>query len=266
MNDEISDLEATELSEKLKAKFSRVTFDQEIPLRPSHNVAKRGFAATASVAAAVLAFVTLTPNAPTPVWAAEPVTLTQTQTDSINSICQSALDKGSARTKLSIDLSTAIASDFRGGLGFSIYADQLSGLQIFCNFQELNGEFKVLGIAIASSDSTTLGDEKSNLVMVKKSEISQDGNVVQKSDEIITITQNSDPKTLWNGEQIGLVMGSLSDGATQIELRSEKYPTWKPTINGSSWAMLVPAAIKGTLVQLNEAGEVVSEKSFALNK
>ena len=265
MNNEISDFEATELSEKLKAKFSLVTFDQEIPLRPSHNQAKRGFAVTASVAAAVLAFVTLTPNAPTPVWATEPVTLTQAQTDSVNSICQSALDKGSALPTMS-DLSTAIASDFRGGLGFSIYADQISGTQITCNFQEINGEFMVLGIAISSEDSITLGGEKSNLVMVKKAEISQDGNVVQNSDEIITVTQNSDPKTLWNGEQIALIIGSLSAKATKVELRSEKYPTWKPTINGSTWAMLVPASINGTLVQLNSEGEIISENPFSLNK
>lgn len=265
MNNEITDLEAAELAEKLKGKFSQVSFDEVIPLRSSHKAAKRGFAATASVAAAVLAFVTLTPNTSTPVWAAEPFTLTQSQADSVNSICQSALDKGSALPSGN-QLPAVIASDFRAGLGFSIYSDGLSGTQITCNFQEVNGEFKVLGIAISSGDSTTLGGKEGDFVMVKKAEITQDGKVIESSDLITSIVQNSDPKTLWNGEQIALVMGSLSEGATQIELRSEKYPTWKPTINGSSWAMLVPAAIKGTLVQLNEAGEVVWEKSFALNK
>ena len=265
MNNEISDLETAELAEKLKGKFSQVTFDEEIPLRTSHKAAKRGFAATASVAAAVLALVTLTPNASTPVWANEPVALTQSQTDSVNSVCQSALEKGPALTT-GEELPAVVASDFRGGIGFSIYSDQLSGTQITCNFQEVKGEFKVLGIAISSGDSTTLGGEESNVVVVKKAEIDQNGNVVQKSDEIVSVTQNSDPKTLWNGEEISLVMGSLSEGATKVELRSENYPTWKPTINGSSWAMLIPAAIIGTLVQLNDAGEIISERAFSLNK
>lgn len=265
MNNEISDLEANELSEKLKGKFSQVIFDKEIPLRPSRKTAKRSIVATASVAAAVLAFVTLTPNASTPVWAAEPVALTQSQTEIVNSICQSALRKGSA-LPVGDELPAVIASDFRGGLGFSIYSDESSGTQITCNFQDVNGEFKVLGIAISAGDSTTLGSEEGNAVIVKKAEITQDGKVVQNSEVITSIVQNSDPKTLWNGEQIALVMGSLSEKATKVELRSEKYPTWKPTINGKSWAMLVPAAINGTLVELNEAGEIVSEKPFSLNK
>ena len=265
MNNEISDLEAAELAEKLKGKFSQLIFDEEIPLRPSHKTAKRGFAATASVAAAVLAFVTLAPNASTPVWAAEPVALTQSQTERVNSTCQSALDKSSA-LPAGVELPAVIATDFRGGLGFSIYSDGFSGTQITCNFQEVNGEFKVLGIAISSADSTTLDGEEGNAVIVKKAEITQDGKVVQSSEVITSVVQNSDPKTLWNGEQIALVMGSLTEKATKVELRSEKYPTWKPTINGSSWAMLVPAAINGTLVQLNSAGEIIAEKPFSLNK
>lgn len=265
MNKEISDFETEELAEKLKEKFSQVNFDGEVSLRKSHMTARRGITAAASVAAAVLAFVTLTPHGSTPVWAAEPVTLNQSQTDSVNSVCQGAFERGSALPAMRA-LPPVIASDFRAGIGFSIYADQLSGTQITCNFQEVNGEFKVLGILISSGNSTSMGDGKDEAIIVKKAEITQDGSVVQSSEVITSIVQNLDPKTLWNGEQIALIMGTLSEGATKIELRSEKYPTWKPTINGSSWAMLVPAAIEGTLVQVNDAGDIISEKAFSLNK
>jgi hypothetical protein len=268
MNNEISDQEIVELTNRLKREFARITFDQPLAINGSRSNLKKGMFSVTSVAAAALAFALFVTSTPSPTWASEPESLTTSQITSIENSCSSKIGDAGLSLFKGDQLPPAIATDFRGGFGFTMFKDGESGLQITCSFEKVDDEFKVLGVMISSDEATRaqLSESSSDQVMImKRVRNVQDGRVVEDSNIITSLIQKAAPSELWQGEDIALVAGLLSDGAATIELRSEKYPTWKPTISGKEWAMIIPTKIAGNLVELSKTGEVISEKSFSLN-
>ena len=266
MNNELTDLEMQELSENLKTKFSRISFDQPVPRLNAHKARKLGLSAVGSVAVAAFAFVALSPSGSSPAWAAEPTELTDSQIQKINTSCETMANKAGILSESKNQLPPVIASDFRGGIGFSVFSTEETGPNITCNFEEKNGEFKVIGIEASFGDSTSVGinGEQATVGIVK---ISKNGEEIQDTTIFSTLKVKSfDPEFLWNGEGVSVSLGALAEGATSVELRSDKYPTWRASIHGNFWSMLVPSAIVGTLVQLNSSGEIIQENPFTSNK
>ena len=264
MNNEITENEITELSNKLNAKFSKLTFEHEMQMPKSSKSKKRGLAGIASVAAAVVAFVAFTPSGTTTTWASEPTVMSEAQMSVVQSNCQSMAAQIGVLETIGNKLPETLATDFRAGVGFSIYRDEATGITITCNFEQTEDNFLITGFSVGAPTSANLENPGTpgQPIMIKTHNTA--GN---ESSEVITSNPGSKPKIIWNGEKVVSIFGELEKGATKVELRSEKYPTWRATlVGGSSWAMLVPASAAGTLVQLNGAGDVILESPFDPSK
>jgi len=264
MNNEITENEITELSNKLNAKFSKLNFEQEMLMPKSSKSKKRGLAGVASVAAAVVAFVAFSPSGTTTSWASEPTVMSEAQKAVVQSNCQSMAAPIGVLESIGNKLPETLATDFRAGVGFSIYRDEATGITITCNFEQTEDNFLITGFSVGAPTSANLENPGTpgQPIMIKTDNTAGNG-----SSEVITSNPGSKPKIIWNGEKVVSIFGELEKGATKVELRSEKYPTWRATlVGGSSWAMLVPASAAGTLVQLNDAGDVILESPFDPSK
>ena len=264
MNNEITENEITELSNKLNAKFSKLNFEQEMQMPKSSKSKKRGLTGVASVAAAVVAFVAFSPSGTTTTWASEPTVMSEAQMAVVQSNCQSMAASIGVLETIGNKLPETLATDFRAGVGFSIYRDEATGITITCNFEQTEDNFLITGFSVGAPTSANLENPGTpgQPIMIKTGNTEGNG-----SSEVITSNPGSKPKIIWNGEKVVSIFGELEKGATKVELRSEKYPTWRATlVGGSSWAMLVPASAAGTLVQLNDAGDVILESPFDPSK
>ena len=265
-HDEMSEREAELLSKKLLAKFSKVASNEPALnfSSASGNKAKFGWlGAVAAVGIAALAFNLTTGVAPT-TWASEPTAMSETQMAMVDSNCESMAAPIGVLQTIGGKLPQTMATDFRAGVGFTIYRDEATGITITCNFEQTEDNFLITGFSVGAPTSANLENPGTpgQPIMIKTHNTA--GN---ESSEVITSNPGSKPKIIWNGEKVVSIFGELEKGATKVELRSEKYPTWRATlVGGSSWAMLVPASAAGTLVQLNGAGDVILESPFDPSK
>ncbi len=230
MNEFMSDQEGDELSAKLKNSFSNLNFDRPSPSRKSQMRRQSRIAAAGLAGVAILAVSSIIPGGSTKTWANEPTVLSTSDRQFVAGICG---DTGS-----SVQPEDSYVLDFRGGYGFYLYENKLNNTKLACTFTQKEGKFEALSVL------GTTGYQND-------------------SDINSSIIETSAPVSTWHGESIAVVSGTLSNGATVVELRSNEYPTWKPLISGNRWTMLIPSNLKGTLVELNASGNVISEKPFS---
>lgn len=233
MNEFMSDREGDELSAKLKNSFSNLHFDKPSPSRKSQMRRQSRIAAAGLAGVAILAVGSLVPGGTSKTWANEPTILSTSDRQFIAEICG---DMGR-----SIQSGDSYIFDFRGGYGFYLYDNQLNNSKLACTFTQKKGKFEALSVLA----TTGYGND---------------------SDIDSSIIETSAPVSTWHGESIVVVSGTLSDGATVVELRSNEYPTWKPLVTGNKWTMLIPSNLKGTLVELDSSGNVIFEKPFSFQK